>query len=154
MLWKRCVTHLLRACCLPDVRFPCKIILGAHCKRSNGLAGTVGLTVWSVLLRSMDCSDCRFDSRWAHGLSSLVFAVCCVCSGLGDVLIPRSGETYRVCVFVCGPWTRILGCLGQNWDVATQKQNKWWVYFHTSFHAIKFPKVPHSVCYCKHSLCK
>ena len=31
----------------------------------------------------------------------VVFVVCCVVSGIGDRLISRSGESYRVCVCVC-----------------------------------------------------
>jgi hypothetical protein len=90
--WKHCVTHLLRACCLPDVRFPFEILLGVHRKRSIELAHTVGLTVWSLLLRPMDCSDRRFDTRWGNALSYIVFAAFCVCSGLCDVLIPNWGQ--------------------------------------------------------------
>jgi hypothetical protein len=43
--WKHCVTHLLRACCLPDVRLPFEILLRVHRKRSIELGDTVGLTV-------------------------------------------------------------------------------------------------------------
>jgi hypothetical protein len=40
-------------------------------------------------------------SNPAEGMdvSSLVFAVCCVGSGLCDELITRSEEFYRVCIF-------------------------------------------------------
>ena len=34
-------------------------------------------------------------------ISSVLFVVCCACSGLSDELIARSEESYRVCVFVC-----------------------------------------------------
>jgi len=34
-------------------------------------------------------------------ISSVVFVVCCACSGLSDKLIARSEESYSVCVFLC-----------------------------------------------------
>jgi len=52
---------------------------------------------WKLL----DCWDCRFESRWVHGCSYVVFVVCCVGSGLCDGLITRAEESYRVCVCVC-----------------------------------------------------
>jgi hypothetical protein len=51
-----------------------------------------GRAVSGVELRPLDCWD------RGHGCSSLVFAVCCVGSGLCDELITRSEESYRVCV--------------------------------------------------------
>jgi hypothetical protein len=38
-----------------------------------------------------------FESRWEHGISSLIFVVCCVGSGLCDELITRSEESYQAC---------------------------------------------------------
>jgi hypothetical protein len=71
-------------------------MLGEHHKRSAVLANTEGLAGRSVLLRPMDCGDRRFGTFRAQGFSSLVFAVFCVGTGLCDVPIIRSYESYRV----------------------------------------------------------
>jgi hypothetical protein len=53
-----------------------------------------------VTVLPLDCWDHRFESRWGHERSSLVFFVCCVGSGLCDVLTFR-GFLPCVCVCVC-----------------------------------------------------
>jgi hypothetical protein len=42
-----------------------------------------------------------FETSRGHGCSCLVFAVCCVRSGLCDKRITRSDVSYRLCVCVC-----------------------------------------------------
>jgi hypothetical protein len=65
-----------------------------------------------VSLRSLDCWDRGFESRWEHGCSSVVFAVCYVGCGLCDELITHSGWSYRecVCVFV-SVWVCVCDCV-------------------------------------------
>jgi hypothetical protein len=51
-------------------------------------------------MRSLDWWDHGFESHWGHGCSFSVFFVCCVGSGLCDLLIACSDHSYRVCVCV------------------------------------------------------
>ena len=68
-----------------------------------------GRAVYGVGLRTRNCCDCWFESRWRHGCSSHVFAVCCAGSGECDELITRPEESYRECVYVCVcVWSRHL----------------------------------------------
>ena len=84
-----------------------------------------------VGLQPLDFWDRGFESRWRHGCSSLVFVVCCVCSGLCDELITRSGESYRLCLYVC-----LIVC-----DLETSKM-RWpsplWLHKHTDLGAQVF----------------
>ena len=92
-------------------------------KTSKWVSSETGVrAVYGVGLQPFDCWDCRFEYRWGHGYSSLVF-VCCVGSGLCDELITRSEEFYLVRVSKC-VWPRNLkrGGLGASWAVAPQEE--------------------------------
>lgn len=52
----------------------------------------------AVGLRALYCWDCVFEPRWGHWLSSVLFVVFWISSGLCDGMIIRSEESYRVCV--------------------------------------------------------
>jgi hypothetical protein len=73
-------------------------MLGEHHNRNTGLASTEGLAVWRVLLRAMDCGNSRFESLWAHVLSYLVFAVCCVYRSMRSADHSFRGVLPSVCV--------------------------------------------------------
>jgi hypothetical protein len=51
-------------------------------------------------MRPLACMDCGFESLWWHGSLSFV-RVCVSDRGLCDGPIPRSEESYRVCMYVC-----------------------------------------------------
>ena len=53
----------------------------------------------SVLMASLDCRNCGFESRWGHECSSLVCVVYVAATATGWSLVQR--EPYRVCVCVC-----------------------------------------------------
>jgi hypothetical protein len=50
-----------------------------------------------------------------HAYWSVVFAVCCVVSGLYDELITRLGNSYRVCVSECDLYSEDV--LAQPWGL-------------------------------------
>ena len=56
-----------------------------------------GCAVYDVGLQLLECWDHGFESHRGHGCPSLVFVVCCACSGLSDELFTRSEKCYRVC---------------------------------------------------------
>ena len=60
------------------------------------------MAVWSEawVCGPVDYWGCGFESWRLHGCFSFV-NVCCLDIGLCDGLIPRPGESYRVCVCVC-----------------------------------------------------
>jgi hypothetical protein len=53
-----------------------------------------------INLQTLDYWDRGFETLSGHGRSSLVFDVCCVGSGICDMLITRPEESYRLCVCV------------------------------------------------------
>jgi hypothetical protein len=69
--------------------------------KSRGTDGG-GPALYGVGLLPLDCWDRRFESRWGHGCSSLVFVVCCVGSGLCDKLITNPFRwVHGVFVWLC-----------------------------------------------------
>jgi hypothetical protein len=77
-------------------------------------------------LRPLACWDCGFQSRQGHGCLCLVFVVCCVGSGLCDVPISSSEESYRICVclIVCVLETS-RGGLAPCWAVTSHTKMCW-----------------------------
>ena len=69
-----------------------------------------------VSLKPLNYWDCWSESRWWHGLSSLVLVVCFVDSDFCDELITCTEESYRegarararVCLIVCDVQTSTL----------------------------------------------
>jgi hypothetical protein len=78
------------------------------CRSTYFLLSNTGSGRWSQWLRGLRPGSSatrfwyrRFESRWGHWRSSLVFVVCCGSSGLCDELITRPEDFYRVlCVWV------------------------------------------------------
>jgi hypothetical protein len=93
------------------------------------LVDSGGRTIQGVGSLPVDWWDRGFDSRWRYACSSLVFVVWYVGSGLSDVLITRSEESYRVCV--CDLETSKSGCLDPIRVVAPQNRKYCpWLWYH------------------------
>jgi len=70
-----------------------------HVLEVDGKAYPGGRAVCGVILRPLHRWDRGYESRRIHGLSSAVFVLCSVGSGLSYELITLQEESYRV--YVC-----------------------------------------------------
>jgi hypothetical protein len=81
---------------------------------------------YGLSLKALDYWNRRLESSWGHGYSFLVLFVCCVGSGLCDVLIACSEESHRVCVclVLCDVET-LTRRPRPEWSCSAARRKKW-----------------------------